>query len=210
MKIDIWSDHVCPFCYIGKRRLEKAIEQTGIDEETEIIFHSFELNPDTPGELKVTIHQALANKYGMTLDQARAANQRVGNMAEMEGLEYRFDTMRYTNTFDAHRLCHLARETGRAKELIELIMKGYFTEGKLISDHMTLTEIAVEAGMDAEKVRAVLQSDQYSEAVRQEEAEAHKRQITGVPYFVFNDKYALSGAQETAVFIQTINRSRAE
>jgi len=207
MKIDVWSDLVCPFCYIGKRRLEKALEETGKAENTEIIFHSFELNPNSPKETPGNIHELLARKYGMTLEQAESSNQRVGDMARGEGLDYNFDTMKYTNTFDAHRLCHLAREEGKEKEFVELLMKSYFTEGKLISSHQVLSELAIEAGLPPHNVKNLLESDQYSDAVRQDEAEAQNRQISGVPYFIFNNKYTLSGAQATSAFVKLIRES---
>jgi len=206
MKIDIWSDMVCPFCYIGKRRLEKALEQTET-KDAEIIFHAFELNPQSPKKLKVNIHQALADKYRMSLEQAKAANQRVGDMAKGEGLDYNFETMQYTNTFDAHRLVFLARQESKGKELIELLMKAYFIEGKLISDHQTLTHLAIEAGLNPERIRELLESDQYGDEVRKDEADAHQRQISGVPYFVFNDNTALSGAQPTEEFVKSLQKA---
>lgn len=206
MKIDIWSDMVCPFCYIGKRRLEKALDQVEL-KDADILFHAFELNPQSPKKLDISIHQALAEKYGMTLEQAKAANQRVGDMARGEGLEYNFETMQYTNTFDAHRLCFLAEKEGKAKELTELLMEAYFIEGKLISDHQTLSDLAVEAGLDPIPVKELLESDKFAEEVRQDEAKARQRQISGVPYFVFNDNTALSGAQPTEEFVKALQEA---
>ncbi|WP_053228047.1 DsbA family oxidoreductase [Spirochaeta cellobiosiphila] len=207
MKIDIWSDHVCPFCYIGKRRLEKALENTKLDEDVEIEYHSFELSPQSPKISTENIHQALARKYGMSEEQAKSSNEQVGNMAREEGLNYDFDNMKYTNTFDAHRLCHLAKSQGKDKELIELLMNHYFTKGSLISDHDILITLAKKVGLEEDQVRLVLETDRYAKEVREDEYLAQTHHIGGVPYFIIDDSYTISGAQPLEVFTETLKKA---
>lgn len=195
MKIEVWSDFVCPFCYIGKRRLEEALSQFPDKDQVEIEFKSFELDPNAPVYKGTSIHEALAAKYGMSVEQAREANNNVGRQAESVGLSFHFDEMKPTNTFDAHRLAKFAKSKGKEKEITEKLLLGYFTESKNLGDHDTLADIAESCGLDRANATEVLQDKTaYSNDVRIEQAIAQQYGITGVPYFVINQKYAISGA----------------
>ena len=205
MKVEIWSDVVCPFCYIGKRRFEKALEKFEHKDEVEVVWHSFELDPEreyVPGK---TIHQMLAEKKGWTLEQAKEMNDRVSRMAKEVGLTYDFDKAVPANTFNAHRIAHLAAKHKVQARMEELLFSSYFTKGLNIDSEETLAELANEAGINRQEAERVLQSDEYALAVRGDEAEAGQLGITGVPFFVFNRKYAVSGAQAEGIFLQTLN-----
>ncbi len=206
MRIEVWSDYVCPFCYIGKRNLELALKQTGMDQEVEVIFKSFELDPNSKKQYDKNINQLMAAKYRMTLEQAIKANNRIIRAAKEVGLEYNFDNLKPTNTFDAHRLSHLAESKGKLNEFTEIMMHGYFTESLNISDFEVLLSIAEKIGLDREEAAAVLKSSEYTEDVRKEESDAYNRNIGGVPYFLFDGKDAISGAQPVETLVQIIKR----
>ncbi|MFS0672163.1 DsbA family oxidoreductase [Ornithinibacillus sp. 179-J 7C1 HS] len=207
MKIEVWSDFVCPFCYIGKRRLESALEQFPHQEQVELEYKSFELDPNAQIYSGTSIHEALAKKYGMSVDEAKKANLNVGEQAKTVGLDYNFDNMKPTNTFDAHRLTKYAETVGKGKELTEHILHSYFVEGKLISDHETLVEIATTVGLEKEHALTILKdSEKYANEVRNEEMLAQQYGATGVPYFVINQKYSISGAQPTELFLSALNQ----
>lgn len=205
MKIEIWSDYVCPFCYIGKRRLEEAIQEFPHKEQIDLVFRSFELDPTTKNDNDLNIHEALAKKYGMSIEQAKQMNENVGQQAKDVGLTYHFDTMIPTNSFDAHRLAKFAKEHGKAQEMNERLLKAYFTDSKKISDIEILADLAEEIGLDRKRTLNVLKGSEYGQLVRQDEAEAKQIGITGVPFFVLNQKYAISGAQPTETFIKALN-----
>ncbi|MEF2965990.1 DsbA family oxidoreductase [Paenibacillus sp. M1] len=200
MKVEIWSDYACPFCYIGKRRFEKALEQLPFKEEIEVVFRSFELDPSSPKEVKSSMHEILAAKYGMSIEEAKAANERVSEQAAGEGLVYRFDTMIPTNTFDAHRITRYAEKQGKAAEMTERLFKAYFTDSLHIGDPDTLIFLAQGVGLDGEEIRSMLASDAFGEEVRQDEQFAAELGIRSVPFFVLDRKYAISGAQPLEVF----------
>lgn len=201
MKIEVWSDFVCPFCYIGKRRLEEALSQFPHRDQVEVEFKSFELDPNSPKYSGESIHEVLAAKYRMSLEEAKQANQGVGQQAAGVGLTYHFDTMKPTNTFEAHRLAKYAKEHGKEAEVTEKLLHAYFTEGKNIGDYETLADIAEAAGLDRQGALNALQDQSaYSNDVRIDEGIAQQYGISGVPYFVINQKYAISGAQPTATF----------
>lgn len=201
MKIEVWSDFVCPFCYIGKRRLEEAINQFPQREQIEVEFKSFELDPNAPKNSGMSIHEALASKYGMSIEQAKEANVGVGQQAATVGLTFNFEQMKPTNTFDAHRLAKYAKTVGKEKEITEKLLYGYFTESKNLSDHETLADIAESVGISRDAALEVLQDETaYSHDVRIEEEVARQYRITGVPYFIINQKYAISGAQPLETF----------
>lgn len=204
MKVEIWSDYGCPFCYIGERKLTLAIEKTGMTSEVEIVFNSFELDPNARKQYDENINQLLAKKYGMSLEQAIAANTNVINAAKEVGLNFDFDKLQPTNTFDAHRLSHYAREQGKQKAYTEAVMKSYFTDGLNISDFDVLTAIAERVGLDQAEALRILESSDYEKEVRQDEANARSHQINGVPYFLFNGKEAVSGAQAVDTFVAVI------
>jgi predicted DsbA family dithiol-disulfide isomerase len=201
MKIEVWSDFVCPFCYIGKRRLEEALAQFPQKDQVEVEFKSFELDPNSPNNSNQTIHEMLAKKYGMSIEQAKQANYGVGQQAATVGLTYNFDAMKPTNTFDAHRLAKFAKTHGKEAEVTEKLLFGYFTESKQIGDYETLADIAEAVGLDRQEALGVLNDkNAYANDVRMDETIAQQYGISGVPYFVINQKYAISGAQPTETF----------
>lgn len=208
MKIEIWSDYVCPFCYIGKRRLESALEQFAHPNEVVIEYKSFELNPQASMYSGKNMHQILSEKYGMSIDQAKKANAELGQQAASMGLVYNFDQMKPTNTFDAHRLTQYAKSVGKDMELSEKLFYSYYTDAKLISDHDTLADIAESIGMNRDESMTVLHDpSKYANEVRSDETTAKQLGITGAPFFVIDRKYAISGAQPTEVFIKALNQA---
>ncbi|WP_282034681.1 DsbA family oxidoreductase [Metabacillus indicus] len=211
MKIEIWSDYVCPFCYIGKRRLEEALASFPHKEHVDVEFKAFELDPNTPLKTDQTIHEQLAAKYGMTVEQAKEASASVALQAKSAGLDFRFDNMKPSNTFDAHRLAKYAASEGKEKMISEKLLQAYFTESKDISDHGVLADLAEASGMEREKVLEILSDkDAFGGEVRGDEAAARQYGISGVPYFIINNKYAISGAQRTETFSGAIEKVWAE
>lgn len=207
MKIEIWSDYVCPFCYIGKRRLESALEQFAHREAVSIEYRSFELNTQAPMYSGKSMHQMLAEKYSMSIEEAKKANAGLTQQAAAMGLVYHFDQMKPTNTFDAHRLSHYAKSVGKAKEFTEKMFFSYYTESKLISDLDTLADIAQSVGMDREESLTVLHDpSKFAGDVRSDEAAAQQFGITGAPFFVIDRKYAISGAQPPEVFLNALDQ----
>jgi predicted DsbA family dithiol-disulfide isomerase len=206
MQVDIFSDVVCPWCYIGKRRFENALAHFANADEVTVTYRSFQLDPDAPKRSTESVEQHLAEKYGRTLEQARQMNQQVTDLAAGVGLDFHLEKAQRANTFDAHRLLHLAAAHGLQATLAERLLDAYFTEGALVSDHAELTELAVAAGLDRAEVAAALQGDEYAEQVRADLALAGRFGITGVPFFVFDNTYGVSGAQETATFSEVLDR----
>ena len=199
LAIDVWSDIVCPWCAIGKRRLEQALAGFAHADEVDVVWRAFELDPDAPAVREGDNITRLAAKYGRTRTEALAMTRRVEETAAQDGLEFHLTEARSGNTFDAHRVLHLAAERGLQGKVKERLMRGYMTEGEAIGEHAVLVKLASEAGLDAEEVRAVLASDRYAHDVREEEAAARSLGISGVPFFVLGGKYALSGAQPVHV-----------
>ena len=210
MKIEIWSDVVCPWCYIGKRRFESALARFEHRDQIEIRWRSFELDTKAPRHFEGTADERLAKKYGISIVQAAALHDRVTTQAAQEGLEYHFDIAQYGNTFDAHRLIQFAREHGLQGAMKERLLKAYFTEGEPISDTDTLVKLAGEAGLNTEEARATLEKGLFADAVRADEEEAIKLGITGVPFFIVNRKYGISGAQAVKTFLETFEKAWAE
>ncbi|MCQ6561041.1 DsbA family oxidoreductase [Paenibacillus mendelii] len=210
MKIEIWSDYLCPFCYIGKRKFENALVQFPHKDNVEVVFRSFELGPDAPKDPGLSMDQILASKYGMSLEQAKAANDNVASQAQTVGLTYHFDTMIPTNSFDAHRLTHYAAAQGKGAEMQERLFQAYFTDSSHIGDRETLAQLAAEIGLDRNEASAVLASDQYAQDVRADEQEGSQLGIKGVPFFVINRKYAVSGAQPSEVFLEALQKAWGE
>lgn len=203
MKIQIWSDFVCPFCYIGKRHLEQALKESGRD-DVEIEMMSYELDPDFVDQPGMSVDQMLANKYGMSLSEARSNNARVKEMAASAGLNYDFDAMKHSNTFKAHKVFQLAKIQGLGHEVSEKFLSGYFEKGAYLNDDEELVKLAVEAGMKEEDVRKALDSDEVGLKVRQDEQWSQMIGAKGVPHFVFDDKVSLSGAQPVETFKQAL------
>lgn len=207
MKIEVWSDFVCPFCYIGKRRLEQALDNFDHRNAVEIEFKSFELDPQAPFYNGKTIHQTLAEKYNMSIEQAKQANQNVGEQAASVGLVYHFDEMKPTNTFLAHRLAKYAKTKHKDALLTEKLLHHYFTENVLLSDPETLATIAESIGLNRAEALAVLNDeDAFADEVRADEAQAKKYGISGVPFFIINSKYAISGAQPLETFQHALEK----
>jgi predicted DsbA family dithiol-disulfide isomerase len=194
MEIEIWSDIACPWCYIGKRRFEAALEMFEHRDEVTVTWRSFELDPDAPLEREGERAAHLAAKYGVSVEEARAMEDRMAQAAAGDGIEMRFDRARGGNTFDAHRLVHLAAAHGRQDEAKERLFRAYFTDGELVSDPDTLVRLAAEIGLEESEVREVLASDRYADAVREEEQIAARMGIGGVPFFVVDRAVGASGA----------------
>jgi predicted DsbA family dithiol-disulfide isomerase len=210
MKIEIWSDYVCPFCYIGKRRLEEALEQTGLGETTEIVFKAFELDPNSPAVSDTLIKESLAKKYGMSVEEAKKMTDNVVDQAKAVGLNYNFDVMTPANTFNAHRLAKLAEQEGVDKTISENLLKAYFIEGEKIGTDDVLLRIAEEAGISRDRAKEVLDSDEFAEEVKMDIAEAQQIGVKGVPFFVINRKYAISGAQPADAFANALRQATEE
>ena len=209
VRIDIWSDIVCPWCYIGKRRLERALSDFEHADEVELHWRSFELDPNAPPVREGDPAARLAQKYGMTVAQARASSARITDLARADGLEYHLDTARSGNTFAAHRLMHFAGDRGRQGHLKERLLAAYFCEGQAIGDPDVLLAQAVEIGLDPIEVRAVLDGDAYADEVRADEAEAAQREITGVPFFLLGGRFGIPGAQESETMLTMLRRAWA-
>ena len=210
MQVEIWSDVVCPWCYVGKRRFEQALARFPHADEVTVTFRSFELDPDAPASRTGTHDEHLARKYGLTVERARQLNEQMTQTAAAEGLDFHFERIRGGNTFDAHRLLHLARDRGLQLELKERLLLATFTEGEPVADRDALVRLAAEVGLDADEARRVLDSDAYADAVRGDERQAAAYGITGVPFFVVDAKYGVSGAQPAAVQLEVLQRAYGE
>ena len=207
LTIDIWSDIACPWCWIGKRSLEEALGQ--FDGDVEIRWHAFELNPNAPRTAPESVDYAerLAEKYGTTKAEGQAFIDRMVAAGETRGLELRFDRIRPSNTFDAHRLLTHAHTQGLQTELKERLFRAYLHEGRSIADRDTLVELAAEVGLDADGAQEVLEGDTFAEVVRAEETTAHRLGITGVPCFVFAMKTGVSGAQPPEALLEMMQEA---
>lgn len=208
MKVEVWSDVVCPWCYVGKRRLERAVEQFGGDVDIE--FRSFELDPTAPRTQEGTASEHLQKKYGRTAEEVASMQARIKQIGAEEGLDLRVEDTRRGNSFDAHRLLHLAKERGLQPELKERLMRAYFTESEPIGEPDLLQRVAVEAGLDADEVADVLASHRYAEAVRDDERLAQQIGINGVPFFVLAGRYAISGAQPAELMREALQTAARE
>ncbi len=195
MQVEIWSDVVCPWCYLGKRRFEQALAGFAHRDDVDVTYRSFELDPSAPADATVPTIQLLASKYGMTEEQAESAQQQMEQRAAGDGLTFRMENLRSGNTRDAHRLVQLAKVNGRQTELVEALHRAYFTEQESVFDHESLARIAVGAGLDRAEVDKVLATDQFSDEVTADEVTASSLGATGVPFFVIDRRYGVSGAQ---------------
>lgn len=210
MQIEIWSDVICPWCYIGKRRFEMALADFAHKECVEIIWRSFELDPKSPQQYAETLEEMLSHKYNVTPQEAAAMNARVTAVAQEIGLDYRLSDARPGNTFDAHRLLHFAASRNLGDRATERIMHAYFSESLAVGDRAALARLAPEFGIAESEAMAVLESDAYSSEVRADEARAAKFGITGVPFFVIDEKIGISGAQAVEVFADALRKARAD
>ncbi|MEB0263100.1 MULTISPECIES: DsbA family oxidoreductase [unclassified Mucilaginibacter] len=210
MKIEIWSDVMCPFCYIGKRRFEDALQQFAHKGEVEIEWKSFQLNPDMVTNPSVNINQYLADAKGWTLEYAQQMNNHVTEMAAEVGLTYHMDNAVVANSLKAHRFTHLAKKYNLGDAAEEALFKAYFTEGKNVDDTDTLAELGSAIGLNPDEVKQTLGTDAFIDDVKHDVAEAQYLGIQGVPFFVMNNKYGVSGAQAVPVFTQTLEKAFAE
>ena len=213
IKIDVWSDIACPWCYIGKRNLENGLATTASDEdapEVEITYHSFELSPDTPVDFAGDELDFLEGHKGMPRERVRELLDNVTGVAANAGLEYRFDILQHTNTVKAHELLHFAKEQGAQQAMAERLMAAYFTEGRHVGRIDDLVALAAEAGLDADAAREALESGRHLPDVRADQAQAQAYGIQGVPFFVIDGKYGVSGAQPAEAFAQITRQVWAE
>lgn len=210
MKVEIWSDVMCPFCYIGKRKFEKALNGFEGKENIEVIWKSFQLDPSTVTDPSLNTIDHLAEKKGWSKEQARETTAHVTNIAKQVGLDFHFEKAVVANSFDAHRLSHLAKKQGKQNELEEKLFSAYFTEGKNTADHDTLLQIAVEIGLDKNEAGDLLKSKLYADKVEEDIEQAQQIGVRGVPFFVLDRKYAVSGAQEPDTFLQALTRAYSE
>jgi len=213
IKIDVWSDIACPWCYIGKRNLEKGLAETAADADApqvEVVFHSYELAPDTPVHFEGSEIDFLAHHKGMPAEKVQEMLDRVTGVAAEAGLEYRFDLLKHTNTVKAHELLHFAKEHGRQPEMAERLMQAYFTEGRHLGRIDELVALAADAGLDPVVAREALETQEYLDAVRADQDQARAYGINGVPFFVIDGTYGVSGAQPPAAFAQIARQLWAE
>jgi predicted DsbA family dithiol-disulfide isomerase len=206
MLIEIWSDIICPYCYIGKRRLEEALVKFQHKEEVNIEYRSFELNLDAKVNYDEDNIELLSKKYGTSKEQIKMMNQQLTEQAKEVGLTYHLDKIKATNTLNAHRLIHLAKQFGNENEMVERLFKAYFTEVRHVGETKTLIELAADIGLDQQKVQSILNSNEYEADVRAEERDAQQIGVTGVPFYVINRKYAISGAQPSDVFLEVMEK----
>jgi predicted DsbA family dithiol-disulfide isomerase len=212
VRVEIWSDVACPFCYIGKRNFEAGLAEfvrANPAETVDVIWRSFQLSPEMPKGIEGNMHQFLAAHKGISYEDAMALNDRVTQMGAESGLEYNFDIARPANTFDAHRLTHLAGETGMRAELVERLFDAYFTQGADLNDHGVLAELAADVGVAKERAVEVLASDEFSDAVLADREEASELGIHAVPFFVIDRKFGFSGAQPPEAMASALAQAAA-
>jgi predicted DsbA family dithiol-disulfide isomerase len=207
LTVDIWSDVVCPWCYIGKRRFEAALSQFEHRDEVDVTWHSFELDPTAPPVQPGRTAERLAEKYGTTVQEAEQRQAEITALAAQEGLAYDLAESRSGNSFDAHRLTHLGGQHGLGNQVMERLMTAYFSEREPIGDRETLERLAVEAGLPADEVSALLAGDRLADAVRADEEAAVRLGIQGVPFFVLGRRYGLSGAQPADIMLQALRQT---
>lgn len=210
MKVEIWSDIMCPFCYIGKRKFETALSQFSHASDVEIVWKSFLLSPDMKTAPEKNIHQFLSEHKDISIEQARNLNNQVALSARQNGLVYNLDKTIPANSFNAHRLSHLAKQHGLQDKAEEILFKAYFTDGKNIDDIPTLIQLGTEIGLDADKVKTALENNSYTDDVRQDIYKARQIGVRGVPFFLFNNKLAVTGAQDSSVFLNTLEKALSE
>ena len=209
MLVEIWSDVVCPWCAIGRARFERALAQYAHADEVDVRWRSFELDPNRKGTIEGDYATMLATKYRTSREQAQAMIDRMVDAGAAEGIDVRFDLARPGNTFDAHRLLHLAAERGIQQQVKARFLAGYHSEGVAVAEHDELTTLAVDAGLDADEVRGVLAGDAYADAVRADEAQAYDYGISGVPFFVLDGRVGVSGAQPADHLLSALEQTRS-
>ncbi|GAB3066415.1 DsbA family oxidoreductase [Salinicoccus sesuvii] len=210
MKIEIWSDVACPFCYIGKRNFETALSQFDEANQVEVIYKSFRLDPTAPKQPEETSVELLAKKYGTSVEEAKQMNVQITEAARAIGLEFNLDTVIPSNTMDAHRLVKLAKTEEKEASALEQLYKAYFIDNRNVADKETLLEIASEIGIETSNVESMLPTDDYKEAVISDHNESKQLGVQGVPYVVFNRKYSVSGAQPAEKFLEALKQVQME
>jgi predicted DsbA family dithiol-disulfide isomerase len=210
MKVEIWSDIVCPWCYIGKRRFEAALGRFEHGEEVDVVWRSFELDPAAPPQRERPATEHLAHKYGMSIEQAEASQRRLTDLAKAEGLEYHLDRTAGGNSFDAHRMLHLAAASGHQDALKERLLRAYFTEGEAIGRRDVLERLAAEAGLEPGEVSEALADGRFGEEVRADEHRARLLGINGVPFFAIDERYGISGAQSAELILSALEQAWSE
>jgi predicted DsbA family dithiol-disulfide isomerase len=206
MKVEIWSDIVCPFCYIGKRKFEKALENFPAKDNVEIEWKSFQLDPEMDNKEGLSVHEYLGKRKGVSTADGKRMNDQMTAMAKEVGLHYNFDKAIISNTMPAHRLLHFAKEKGLQNELKERLFKAYYTEGKDTGDTDTLVALAGEVRLPESEARKVLEENLYEQEVKADQQHAYQIGVQGVPFYVFNNKYAVSGAQPPEIFTQVLEK----
>jgi predicted DsbA family dithiol-disulfide isomerase len=206
MKVEVWSDVVCPWCYLGKRRLEATLEE--FPDEVEVVWRSFELDPAAPRRREGSAADHLAAKYGMTHEQVAASWERLTALGEADGIEYRLASTQGGSSFDAHRLVKLAARHGKSEEAVERLFRAYFTEGLPIGERETVSELGREVGLPGDEVDELFAGDELSEDVRADERRAMELGIQGVPFFAIDDRYAVSGAQTVEVLLEALTAAK--
>ncbi|MDF2448751.1 MAG: DsbA family oxidoreductase [Bacteroidota bacterium] len=210
MKVEIWSDVMCPFCYIGKRKFEKALEQFPHKDKITVIWKSYQLDPDSVTDTSLNAIDHLAHRKGWSKEQANEATQHVSGIAKEVGLEFHFEKAVVANSFDAHRLSHLAKKYNKQNDLEEKLFAAYFTEGKNTGDYNTLLQIGKELNIDEKEITDVLNSEAFANEVNHDIMEAQQIGVRGVPFFVIDRKYAVSGAQEPDTFLNALTKAFEE
>lgn len=206
MKIEIWSDFACPFCYIGKKRFEQALARFPHKDQVEVLYYAYQLNPNAPKVMVGTAYESFAKGHGTTVEQAKARFAMFTQNAKTVGLVYNYDIIQMTNTFDAHRLAKWAATLGLEGVVTERLMKAYFSEGKNLADHATLVVLMKEVGLDGSQAEAVLKDGSYTDEVRRQISESRQIGVQGVPFFVVNRKYGISGAQSEEYFYAALEQ----
>lgn len=210
MRVDVWSDVVCPWCYIGLANLDQALGDFEHAEEVEVVLHSFELDPNAPRRDDTPLAELLARKYASTPDEVRAQQHRITALGAERGIDFRFDQAVRGSSFDAHRLLHLAREQGRQLELKHRLGQAYFTDGACLGEHDTLRKSAVDVGLDPAEVDEVLDGHRYAAEVREDEEAAREIGVSGVPFFVIDGRFGLPGAQPAEALLRSLEHTWPE
>ena len=206
MKVEIWSDVMCPFCYIGKRKFENALKQFSHKADVEVVWKSFQLDPTLKTDAKTTVNQMLADKKGWSMEYAKEMNDHVSRIAKEVGLTYNLNEAVVANSFDAHRFSHLAKKYNLQNQAEERLFSAYFTEGKNTADKNTIIQLGNEVGLNGELIKQMLESNEYAEDVKNDIREAQQVGVKGVPFFLINDKYTISGAQDSSMFLGALNQ----
>ncbi|MES2141043.1 MAG: DsbA family oxidoreductase [Bacteroidota bacterium] len=207
MKIEIWSDVMCPFCYIGKRKFETALAQFPHKDKVELVWKSFQLAPDLKTQPDKNSHEFLAEHKGISVNEAKGMNDYVTQMAKQTGLVYNLDKSVVANSFNAHRFTHFAKQNGKQNEAEELLFRSYFTDGKNIDDYSALIQMGKEIGLDTTALKTALENGTYADEVRADIYEAQQVGVRGVPFFLFDKKSAVSGAQDSKTFLETLEKA---